>query len=325
MEQNFKPNDNFKYYMYFVSERMNIFWNKLYGGSTPYSKDKIFNEYKFTNVYRVLDRSSQYLVREIINKPDGYTNLELFWRILIYKHFNLPSTWEYLKENVGNIRGVADFSKIIECLLKNPNNIYSNAYMMTTAFVTKNSRYNYLMESVPKKRFKSTLHVFEKEIHDSGFVNDLLESKTYFELITKLNSITSLSNFLSYQYAQDFNYSRIFNFDDNEFCSAGDGTIRGIHRTFDIVGKPDYNEIVKWVQANFEKLCHDHRSDFRAIPGWLPTVPDFSNCFCETDKYMRGSGIVIEGVEGQRIKTKYTESSDKMEFVFPEKWGIPNL
>jgi hypothetical protein len=61
----------FQWYFYFIQERMNIFWKRYQRTPSPYSDDLIFQDYKFTNVYRVLDRVSQYLIKEIIYHPDA--------------------------------------------------------------------------------------------------------------------------------------------------------------------------------------------------------------------------------------------------------------
>jgi len=63
----------FQRYFYFIQERMNIFWKRYKGELPPYSEDPIFQQYKITNVYRVLDRVSQYLVKHVIYHPHMQT------------------------------------------------------------------------------------------------------------------------------------------------------------------------------------------------------------------------------------------------------------
>ena len=68
------PNDaTFKYYSYFIQERMNIFWRK-YNDADLLTKDPILQTYKFTNVYRACDRVSQSLIKNVIYQDiDRYT------------------------------------------------------------------------------------------------------------------------------------------------------------------------------------------------------------------------------------------------------------
>lgn len=328
--KNFKPNSNFKYYMYFIEERMNIFWNRCNGLPAPYSKDKIFQNHKFTNVYRALDRSSQYLLKEVIYNGKQYTKEEMFWRILVYKHFNLPSTWDLLIDRFGDIDNSISLDDISDFLVVKSDEgatLYSNAYMMTTAFLLGDKGKYCFLKKNKWKKFQYYFYLFKEELINQGAIYNILDSNSMTELFENIKSVTSFGDFTAYQLAQDLNYTEFFNFDDNEFCAAGPGTQRGIERCFDIVGKTDYQEIVKWVEDNFPELCEYYNIDFKPLPNWMPKVPDLSNCFCESDKYLRGIGVKTEGkeIDGKRIKQVFLRNPNKIEFVFPPKWSVGNL
>lgn len=332
--EKFKPNQNLFYYLYFIQERMNIFWKRFNGESFPFTDDKILSENKFTNTYRVLDRSSQYLLREVIYNEKGlnkgYSAVDLFWRILIYKHFNLPFTWDLLIKEFKDIDTSLDIEEIILFLksYKGENKLYSPAYLSTTAFMkSESSKIKYgLFSGMPK--FELYFKIFKRDFLDDGILNKVIESKSYLEVFNLLKTVMGFADFLSYQIAQDFNYTYVFDFDDNSFCSAGGGTINGIHRCFEIEGKPDYEEIVKWICSNYDELVSDYSKKFdfdlscKMIDGWGMKVPDFSNCFCESDKYMRKLGIKSEGVEGSHMRSKFNACSSKINFIFPTKWNI---
>jgi len=329
---NFKPNPNFAYYLYWQKERMDIFWRRYFGQEPPYTTDPILQEFKFTNVYRVLDRSSQYLVKEVIYNGRKYTREGMFWRIMLFKHFNLPATWDYLTERLGDIDENTSFEDISRVLLeyeqegKKP---YSNAYMMTAAFLSGEKGAYAHLRGAGWKKYQYYFYVFEKEL-TKDYVKGLLDSKTSEEFLKGLNGVTGFGDFISYQIIQDLCYSEVFDFDLNSFCLAGVGTIRGIQRTFDIEGKVDYGEIVMWTHQNLERL-RDGYSDllgvdlkFNEIPGLPLKVPDCSNSYCENDKYIRGLKIADPSnkVEGMRIKNFFTPSPKKIEYVFPPKWGV---
>lgn len=328
--ENFKPNENFKYYMYFISERMNIFWNRLEGQNPPYTEDKIFQQYKFTNVYRCLDRVSQYLIKNVIYNGKQYSREDMFYRILIFKHFNSIETWDVLIDCFKDITikdsSLNDISFYLkQYQIKNTNfKPYSNAYMLTAAFLAgENGKYVHLKGNGWKK-YEYYFYIFEKEIFSNHYIDELLKSNSLKELYDKLYKITSFADFLTYQYIIDFNYSEIFDFDENSFACAGLGTQRGIERCFEIKGKSKYEDILFWVQQNFENLCQDYDCQFDNLPNRLPTIPDLSNCFCETDKMMRGLGILTEGkeVHGKRIKNHFVENKQKIQLMFPPKWKV---
>ena len=280
--KNFKPNENFDFYLYFICERMNIFWRRKNGESAPYSEDPLFNDHKFTNVYRALDRSSQYLLKNVIYNGITYSKEEMFWRILIYKHFNLPSTWDLLIDWFGDIDKNITLDEISAFLKKKIQSgiaIYSNAYMMTSAFLSgKSGKYCHLKKNKWNKH-EYYFYIFKQELIKEGKLEGILNAVSLEEMFNKMYEVTSFGEFTSYQYIQDLNYTEFFDFDDNGFCSAGVGTQRGIRRTFDIEGVPDFQEIIKWVHANFEDLLEQYGYEFKGIPGHKPTIADLSNCF----------------------------------------------
>ena len=61
-----KREDVYDIFWYFAYERQNIWYKKLKEENPPYTDDKILQEYKFCNSYRVLDRVSQYLLKNVI-------------------------------------------------------------------------------------------------------------------------------------------------------------------------------------------------------------------------------------------------------------------
>ncbi len=81
-----------KRYWEFAVERQNIFYNKLENKSQPYTDNPILQNYKFCNAYRVLDRVSQFLLKEVIYSKKEYGLEDTVFRIPYFKIFNLPST-----------------------------------------------------------------------------------------------------------------------------------------------------------------------------------------------------------------------------------------
>ena len=98
-----KRQEVYDLYWYFACERQNIFWKKINGESAPWTEDKILQEYKFCNSYRVNDRVSQYLLKNVIYNGKKYSNEDMLFRILLFKLFNKESTWELLLNNFSDI------------------------------------------------------------------------------------------------------------------------------------------------------------------------------------------------------------------------------
>lgn len=328
--KNFKPNENFLYFLYWMVERQNIFWKKYNGESAPWTEDEILANHKFTNVYRALDRVSQYLINNVIK--EGYSKEDMFWRIMVFKHFNLGETWDLIIDKYGDINSNTDIIDLGNFLAKEMDKgatLYSNAYMMTSAFLSgTKGKYCHLKGNGWKKH-QYYFYIFNEELKKNrGNLENILNSETFEECFTNLSKITSFADFLSYQIVQDLNYTEHFNFDDNSFCAAGLGTIRGINRVFDITGKADYNDIVKWTHENLPSLFVEYSNkydidlSFTPLPNHLPRVPDISNCFCETSKYLKGINPGTKLGE-KRIKQIYKNKGfPKIDYVFPKKWGV---
>lgn len=330
--KNFEANENLYYYFHWIRERMEIFWNRL--DSKPVlTEDPILKEFKFTNVYRCLDRVSQYLIRNVIYNERGFSNdydtEDIFWRILLFKHFNKIETWEMLEGEFGDITLDVKFSEIIRFLdeaQKQGSLLYSNAYMLTAPIMRHESfikKYGITGKSSKQEIY---LNVFRVSIFENGFLYELLRSKSLEGLVMGLQKIDTIAGFLSMQYALDFNYSPLFNFSEDDFNYPGLGAVRGMNRCFNI--KKDnpktHLEILFWVKENFDELVNIYLGDnnIRFLPGRKPSLADLQNCFCETDKYMRGLGIKVDVVSGNRIKQKFTPSNKNIDYFFPPKWGI---
>lgn len=333
--KNFEANENLFYYFHWIKERMEIFWNRL-DGKPVLTEDPILKEFKFTNVYRCLDRVSQYLIRNVIYNERGLSNdydtEDIFWRILLFKHFNKIETWEMLEGEFGDITLDIKFNDIIRFLdskQKEGAKIYSNAYLLTAPIVRHESFVKKYGISGGSSKQEIYLNVFRVSIFENGYLYKILQSQSLEELVLNLQGIDTIAGFLSMQYALDFNYSPLFNFSEDDFNYPGLGAVRGMNRCFNIK-KDDpktHLEILFWVKENFNnlsELCLGE-DEIRLLPGRDPSLADLQNCFCETDKYMRGLGIKVDGVKGTRIKQKFTPSNKNIDYFFPPKWGIKLL
>lgn len=254
------PNDEvFRYYFYFIQERMKMFWRKC-EGKNILTEDPILREYKFTNVYRACDRVSQYLLSHIIyNKVEANTPEDMLFRILVFKIFNKIETWEYIRQTYGEITTEHFDVKRISRLLSERQQyapIFNNAYMMTGS----HKRYDYL----PTKHEK-WLTMVKEEFLGEGVVDKVLHAKSLEEVYHLLRGCSFLGGFLAYQYAIDFNYSPYLNFDENSFVVAGIGAIRGIQKCFLSYGKT-YEDAIRYTYQHFTELQERYGyTDFKSL------------------------------------------------------------
>ena len=306
----------YRYYFYFIQERMNIFWKRYNGQVTNLSSDKILSSHKFTNVYRAQDRVSQYLIREVIYANENFNEIDTLFRILLFKVFNKIDTWEYLQSKMGVLSlknfDVTRISKLLsEKISDTP--IFSGAYMMT------GSHQKY--KQYPSKH-ESWLRMIEQELLEEKRLEKIIKSKTLREVTALLNQCSFIGDFLSYQYAIDFNYSTVIDFDENSFVKAGIGSIRGIKKCFEQIGKYSYEDCIRYTFDNFTKYQEKYGfTEFKNLFGRDPKLIDFQNCFCETDKYLRVKMPELQ-VDNMRIKQKFNTPKGPILFYFPPKWEI---
>ena len=299
----------YKYYFYFMQERMDIFWKRYEGANYPFTSDSILLNNKFTNVYRASDRVSQYLIKNVIYVNDEKLNEEdILLRILVFKIFNKIETWEYLEHEYGFLRvsnfDVDSISKSLSYLIQHKP-IFNSAYMMTDS----HQNYNHL-----SSKHEKWLNMVKTEMLNNGKFKEILKAKSLEQVFLILNDCSFLGGFLSYQYAIDFNYSTAINFDENSFVKAGIGSIRGIKKCFENLGKFSCEDAIRYTQDNLEKYQEKYGYDsFKNLFGREPSLIDLQNCFCETDKYLRVKMPQLQ-VDNMRIKQKFIRPKNYIPF-----------
>lgn len=309
------PNDaTLKYYFYFIQERMNIFWRRC-EDCERLTDDPILKEYKFTNVYRACDRVSQYLIRNVIYKDlDKYSPEDVLLRILVFKVFNKIETWDYLSSLTELTVDTFNVEKLSRALTRRQEYypIFSNAYMMAGSY----SGYHDI-----STKHQVWLQMIEDEFIKGQGLKTVLKAASMAEVYNQLRDYPLIGDFLAYQYTVDFNYSPYLNFDEDSFVKAGVGAVRGIKKCFASYGN-DYEAAIFYIHDHFEELQERYGyTEFRPLPGRKLKLIDLQNCFCETDKYLRAKmpDLLVGNV---RIKQRYKETPQPIDYVFPPKWHI---
>ena len=92
-----RPNEAspIKRFFWYMTERENIRKNKLAGKSWPWTKDEILQKYKFTNVKREHDRTSQLFLNEIYTPNFNATREQILLNCAIARYFG---TIEFMRE-----------------------------------------------------------------------------------------------------------------------------------------------------------------------------------------------------------------------------------
>ena len=303
----------FRAYWRFAAERQAIFFRRL-NGILPVTDDPILSKFKFTNAYRVLDRTTQYLVREVIGRWEQ-TPAELFFRIILFKLFNKIETWELLLRHFGEI-SFSDFrfefyDDVLTDVLAKGHRIYSAAYIMPSGGPNGESRKHRshlrLLETMMKEDVP-------KKLRDSGSMH------AGFSL---LRSYPMIGNFLAYQFITDINYSELTNYSEMEFVVPGPGALDGLKKCFPNMLPSEAASLIRFTCENQAWFQTELGLDPVTLWGRPLQLIDCQNLFCETDKYARVAYPQIVGFSGRtRIKQSFRMTGPIQDPVLPPKWGI---
>lgn len=302
----------------FAAERQEIFYRRLLGEQKPWTEDPILRKHKFTNVYRASDRVSQFLIREVIYSKE-WSQEDLFFRILLFKLFNSIATWQHLSETLGEITWEAysfqEYDAALQKRLQNNERVFSGAYIMPswgkdTAFHYKHQRLLKLLECMMR----------------DNLPRKIVATQTMHEVFTLLRSYPLIGDFLGYQFTIDLNYSPLINFSENDFVIPGPGSLRGIQKCFSNAGEYDPAEIIRFVTNHQEEEFEKRGLPFRRIGTRPLHLIDVQNLFCEVDKYSRAAHpeVLLRG-KAMRIKQKFLENTNAIDYFYPPKWEIPSF
>lgn len=312
----------------FARNRMDIFLKRYGKQPPPWTHDPILQHYRFTNVFRASDRVSQYLIKHVIYPVQDYSYAgvstygltDTVYRVLLFKTFNLPETWEYLQAKAGGqiywYPGCTqDYIKIIMELRQANQRQYNNAYMM-------NGR------KIPQMGFESG-YKFENHLLALGYMMEhgLVEQLQGCAHLARMYEIILaqpyMGKFLAYQYAIDLCYSPYFNFGENDFVMAGPGAERGLRKLFGESVRKHYRVALQWLVDNQEAEQQQLLIDPVTLFGRRLHLIDVQNLCCEIDKYTRVALPLIDHYGQKRIKQQYRKQDERpIELFFPPKWGI---
>ncbi|MXY06936.1 MAG: hypothetical protein F4Y55_14015 [Gammaproteobacteria bacterium] len=317
MKLELSPTEVYDTFWRFASERQAVYFRRLVDPYGPWSDDPILNEYRFTNAYRVTDRVSQHLVRDVQydpKRPD--TRNELFFRTMLFKIFNRIETWELLERSLGPVNSETTplhrISEVLDDHLSTGARIYSAAYIMPSP------------DFGHSRKHQNHLAMLDRMMHDD-LPGKLAIASTLESAYKMFLQYPGLGPFLAFQYCIDLNYSVLMNFDEAEFVVAGPGALDGIAKCFHNADSTDPSTIIHWMVEHQEHEFDRLELQFHDLYG-RPLQPiDCQNVFCEVSKYARIAHPEVLSQSGRtRIKQRYKpnlQPSPQQPF-FPPKWHL---
>ena len=313
------PTAVFDTYWRFAAERQAIFYRRLQGCPGVLTTDPVLRAHRFTNAYRVVDRVSQYLLRQVQCRPDrSQQPKELFFRTMLFKVFNRIDTWEAIEARVGPITWANTPMNKIKTVLDDRH-----------ARGVRNYSPAYIVPSPPfghARKHANHLALLARMMEDR-IPDRLRQAPSLRSVYEQLLTYPGLGPFLAFQAAIDLNYSDLLDFDENDFVVAGPGALDGIAKCFTNVGGQSAERIIQGMVEHQDREFDRLGLRFQALPGRKLHLIDCQNLFCEISKYARVAHPEVAGTSGRlRIKQLYRPDSEPIPpLAFPSRWKIEPL
>lgn len=306
----------FDTYWRFAAERLAMYLRRQRGDAQPWTQDAILAAHRFTNTYRVTDRVSQYLIREVqYHSSRSQMPHELFFRSILFKIFNKIETWEALEQALGPLTWdrvrLDAIDRTLSRLMAQGHRIYSAAYIMPApAFgaARKHTNHLKLVEAMMADRMPARVQ----------------QSPDLASVYKRLLGYPGLGPFLAFQYAIDLNYSDLLDFSEEDFVIAGPGALDGISKCFSSTEGWSPEQLIRWVTDRQEEEFDKRGIKFPGLFGRRLHPIDCQNLFCEISKYARVAHPDVPGVANRlKIKQLYRGSYRPLPPpMFPPRWRL---
>jgi hypothetical protein len=284
----------FNYY----SQEMKMFWKmieerhliykrkELEQLPPPWTHDPIFLEYKFTNIFRFLDRGTRIVTEHILTAPNHKPE-DIIFNVILYRLFNKIETFmHHGMYKVGKYTKSALEGSLRALEATGNGSVFTNAFIVSgysnsmfgNPSLDKISRLALIMEWMAPDIIESTPIIMNTDDMEVA----------YKEII----SMRGLGPFLSYQISVDLSYWDKTKFDDKQFTVAGPGCKRGIDTIIadELKGK-DYEDVIHWLRDHQFSFYKDyginHIKLFDDQPFPVLSVMELENCLCEFQKYWK--------------------------------------
>lgn len=316
-----------KGYYSFIYERQNI-WHKRFVQKLPrpWTSNQILNDWKFTNVYRELDKGTIYLL-EWLHSESPKTHEDILFNILLYRFFNN----EEAHAECGGFVPYKEFNITVweakmRARRERGDLVFSDSFM-TNSYgripgVDKLAR----MANMTHWMWQKTPLILAKwKTH----IPSTYGLRFLFEDLTKLDGI---GDFNSYEIITDLTYTEVIPYTEDNWANAGPGASYGLEFIFGSVPPMRATklspvtrfDLILWLRNNQEHFFDElrtHGHDFKRIAylGKPLTTRNIEHCLCEYHKYQKtliGKGRLTGG--------RFVEVSKSVEDLIKLENGIIN-
>ena len=258
--------------LYWVRERESVRLKKERGDRPPFTDDEILQRYRFTNVRRMDDAVSQWLLKNWYEPHKDHPNI--LAAAVLARHFNLPTTLDAIGMFVfrkGPLQWTT-ISKVVRALKAAGNTVFNGAYMVRG------------IGTVDKTEM--VVDRVARPVHEADALLPFTYC-TYMELChEKLLPYWGFSDFMAGQVVADLRWAVTGLWTDKEYWAPiGPGSRRGMNR---IHGRPPKQSLSsEEFRTELQSLiCLGKKQLPSSITSRMEAM-DWQSVCCEFDKYER--------------------------------------
>ncbi|KAJ7160755.1 hypothetical protein C8R46DRAFT_1105576 [Mycena filopes] len=321
--QTLHPTVVFDTLFYWLNERKAIDNRRRAGMPAPWTEDSILQKYKFCNAYRVLDRTSQFVVTDVIEKGSK-DRTELLFRILLFNAFNRIETWELLQDACGGTPtwdafDLHEYDKVLSGALDVGVSLFSGAYIKIGYKLDYDKNHMHHLQ---------LLEILMEELPDV-----LVKAQYAADVYERIAAHQGMGAFSAYQLMLSLSYSPLLNFAANDFVVPGLGASSGLVKLFGAsmqhakAAVPDIEaDVLRWLTST--QRAHFTRLGI-AFPylngGHELDVADFEHAVCEVDKYARKKHPRVRGIgDRKELRGVFRPTKGALPVpVLPHAWADP--
>jgi len=281
----------------FVFERQRI-WHKRFvlEDHPPWTEDPILQKMFFCNVYRQLDKGTQYLMKETTGMERHNSMANLLFNVVAYRFFNTPNFFQLIGGRLDvNTFDYQRYADLLDKRIGQGQKIWNSAYTVSQSVFD---------HSVGKKgKHYQILKVLEHMTSPSYNISQVVANLTQVKdevAFNEIRKIPLVGDFLAYEIFCDLSYIDLFPWTDNDFVNIGPGASTGITL---IIGKQleklrevKYCKFLRDVQPiyfahlaqkgkEFEKVMHMQFNVPQA--NYFLSLRNTEHSICEFRKYLR--------------------------------------
>lgn len=256
-----------------IVERHRIYLRRSRGDPWPWTSDPILRDYKFTNVFRELDRTTVELRERL--KPHRRASLDLIlFNICLFRLFNYTPTYDALggwQEDWGLTRA----KRILGRRYERGEQLITGAYMV--AGRRDEPKYETLLQACS--------HIWRSR---DMLVKLIRRDRTIESTVAAMSALPTVGRFVAYELATDFRHTRLLRdaTDIMTWANPGPGAKKGLNIVF---GRPlKYNPGLNIMIQEMQWLLKKSRK-VKLITNNVPPMEmrDIEHSLCEFSKWVR--------------------------------------